>query len=274
MDGRDLLARNIYNKNLKSPKTLDLRDDMSEIMKCGDIKQSLAYVAASMLEWKEKKEIGFEVLFSPEYIYNKLLSSTRGETSNDMDARTIMKMLYKYGSIPETSYSNSDDDEYIACGFRINAYAQIETIEACKNALYKNGPCLITFPMYNKTEKMWIKSDSCKVPGCCDISDSCSIPGCGCDISGVCDISGQGCDGSKGHAMCIVGYNNDSFIVRNTFGKEWGDKGFCYYPFNEWGAHWEIWTCIDENSQKIQFTANCIGNIKTFIGNIKKCFGR
>lgn len=37
-----------------------------------------------------------------------------------------------------------------------------------------------------------------------------------------------------GHAMIIVGYSNEesSFIVRNSWGEDWGDKGYCYIPFD------------------------------------------
>jgi C1A family cysteine protease len=31
-----------------------------------------------------------------------------------------------------------------------------------------------------------------------------------------------------GHAVTIVGYNPERFIVRNSWGTEWGDKGFAY----------------------------------------------
>ena len=31
-----------------------------------------------------------------------------------------------------------------------------------------------------------------------------------------------------GHAVAIVGYTNDRFIVRNSWGTTWGDKGFAY----------------------------------------------
>jgi hypothetical protein len=31
-----------------------------------------------------------------------------------------------------------------------------------------------------------------------------------------------------GHAVCLVGYTEDYFIVRNSWGVEWGDQGFGY----------------------------------------------
>jgi C1A family cysteine protease len=36
-----------------------------------------------------------------------------------------------------------------------------------------------------------------------------------------------------GHALCVVGYNdtNKVFIVRNSWGTGWGDKGYCYIPY-------------------------------------------
>lgn len=36
-----------------------------------------------------------------------------------------------------------------------------------------------------------------------------------------------------GHAMCFVGYDlsKKTLIARNSFGKYWGDNGYCYIPF-------------------------------------------
>ena len=43
---------------------------------------------------------------------------------------------------------------------------------------------------------------------------------------------------SGGHAMCCVGWNKDGWIIQNSWGKFWGDGGYCYlpydYPVDEW----------------------------------------
>lgn len=35
-----------------------------------------------------------------------------------------------------------------------------------------------------------------------------------------------------GHALAIVGYSSDKFIVRNSYSTDWGDKGFAYASEN------------------------------------------
>lgn len=49
-----------------------------------------------------------------------------------------------------------------------------------------------------------------------------------------------------GHAMTVVGYNAEGFIVRNSWGAGWNDDGHCVWPYADFGKHWEIWTAIDE----------------------------
>ena len=37
-----------------------------------------------------------------------------------------------------------------------------------------------------------------------------------------------------GHSMCCVGYSDVEgvFIIRNSWGKDWADQGYCYMPYN------------------------------------------
>jgi hypothetical protein len=47
--------------------------------------------------------------------------------------------------------------------------------------------------------------------------------------------TGPGDGGLGGHAVCLVGYAEDYFIVRNSWGKKWGDGGFAY-AHNEYAS--------------------------------------
>ena len=48
--------------------------------------------------------------------------------------------------------------------------------------------------------------------------------------------------------MCVVGYNKEGFIIRNSWGYDWGDGGYCYMPYSDLGYAWEVWGTIDDNT--------------------------
>jgi hypothetical protein len=37
-----------------------------------------------------------------------------------------------------------------------------------------------------------------------------------------------------GHAYCLVGYNEIGFLVQNSWGTSWGDRGFAILPYEDW----------------------------------------
>ena len=36
-----------------------------------------------------------------------------------------------------------------------------------------------------------------------------------------------------GHAICCIGYDENGFILKNTWGGAWGDFGNCYLPYSQ-----------------------------------------
>ena len=79
---------------------------------------------------------------------------------------------------------------------------------------------MIGFPVYNNTPQMWKKRENEQMKG--------------------------------GHAMTVIGYNQEGFIIRNSWGDTWGLNGYCVYPYRDWGSHWEIWTTIDDVSEVLK----------------------
>ncbi len=40
-----------------------------------------------------------------------------------------------------------------------------------------------------------------------------------------------------GHAIAIVGYTREGFIIQNSWGEKWGHKGFALLPYEDWMLH-------------------------------------
>jgi len=179
-----------------------------------------------MKEWQEKKDVGFRGYFSPQFVYNQ-----RSDLNMEgMYCRDIMQILSKKGVCYEDQHpywdlsTPTNEALETAKSYVIKGYARVNTIEGLKRSLKLNGPCLIAFPVFDE-ESPYMWRNERGVPK----------------------------EEAMGHAMCVVGYNKEGFIIRNSWGKEWQDDGHCTYPYEDWGAHWEIWTTIDEETNGISF---------------------
>ena len=92
----------------------------------------------------------------------------------------------------------------------IDRYATIGSMICLKQALILNGPCVGALPVYNsRVTEFW--------------------------DSAYGDYEG-------GHAVAIVGYNEDGFIIRNSWGMSYGDNGYSIIPYDDFNKFMEIWT--------------------------------
>lgn len=92
----------------------------------------------------------------------------------------------------------------------IKQYALVHSEQALKTAIRVNGPCLGALNVYN--------------------SNSCNF-----------------WDGGRyegGHGVSIIGWNNDNFIIRNSWGRDWCKQGNTILPSNRFNLFLEIWTMI------------------------------
>lgn len=238
-DDRDFIYEDFIKIKLDQiPTIVDYRNDLLPVRNQGNQGTCYAQSAACMKEWQEYQDYKLYEYLSPQFFYNNRNYMNDDNTSNDgdngMTGRDVMKILKKVGICKENEYKyddmNRNDNctdisEWIkvnALQHRIKSYARVTTINGLKDDLFYNGPCLIAFPVYGNESMntpMWLKK-----------SDY--------------DIS------MGGHAMTVVGYDDmkKHFIIRNSWGSKWGDKGYCYYDYKDWGAHWECWTTIDMDS--------------------------
>jgi len=95
--------------------------------------------------------------------------------------------------------------------FKIKRYAKIGSIISLKQALVLNGPCVGGLRVYD---------------------------------SGRCDFWNKlhGDTFLGGHAISIIGYNEEGFIIRNSWGEYFCDEGYTIIPYDEFDNFTEIWT--------------------------------
>ena len=96
---------------------------------------------------------------------------------------------------------------------KINAYGMIKNIENLRYALVMNGPCCGALPVYNMDSDFWLKKQGDKLMGY--------------------------------HAISIIGYDNEGFFIRNSWGSGFADRGYTHIKNNDMDKMLEIWTIID-----------------------------
>lgn len=223
-DVRDWPSECIVRGDFKVPPKFHVRYAMPPIENQGsEYNLSAAYAATSIKEWQEYHNVGIVGTMSAFFLYNNRFNSEK----TSMYGREIMHILKHHGSCRLETYSvqRSEPIQEIepyaydeANNFRITAYARVYTIDSLKLCLLKNGPCLITMPVFNYSETPWKSRGSERQIG--------------------------------GTAMVATGYDVRGFQLRNSWGIEWGDKGHCTYPYEHWGTHFEIWTLLDDTSSR------------------------
>jgi len=156
---------------------------------------------------------------------------SEGSVNEDSGAslRDGMKVLKQKGVCPETlwpyditTFENPPTENEIneAKEYRISGYQRILSINEIKHALLINHLVVFGMIVYESFES--VTSD------------------------GIVPIPSDKEIQLGGHALCIVGYddniNNGSFIVRNSWGEIWGDAGYCYIQYAMFKFISDIWT--------------------------------
>ena len=75
-------------------------------------------------------------------------------------------------------------------------------------------------------------------------------PSIGAEISGVSLNNDLNSADTLGIVTETIAANQEGFIIRNSWGALWADNGHTIYPYKDFGAHYEIWTSIDDKSSQ------------------------
>lgn len=231
-DKRDFIIKDTSDETTIIPKELDLRKFLPSIRDQGPSAMCTSYSCCVIKSYHEFKDTGYIGKFNPDFIHEKRSI----KTIPGMYGRDAMKILQKYGALKHFDYISGRRSDKYAAEYKIKNYYHITNIKELKLALNKFGPCLWCGPMYNKNSiKMWEPENGHTV--------------------------------TKGHTMSIVGYNNEGFILRNSFGTGWGDNGYCIFPYEHWHMKWDIWACSDiDTKKKTSGLENLLAMLSSFCG--------
>jgi C1A family cysteine protease len=216
---------------------------MSPVMNQGELGSCTAHAGAAIMEYYQNRVFNHSVRASRLFLYKvtRNLAKQRGDTGAEL--RTTMQALVMIGAPPEeyypydvakfdaepTAFLYALADDYRATAYYRHDVAGVtpqQVIESLQQSLAKGLPSMFGTTVYKSFPGLGAKDDhSGQIP----------FPGAKDRVDG-------------GHAMVIVGYDNPrkEFLVRNSWGDSWGNKGYGWLPYAyvTSGLATDFWTLL------------------------------
>ena len=220
------------------PISVDLREWCSPIENQGTLGSCTAHAGTGLIEYYERKCFGRHIDASRLFLYKvtRNLMKQKGDTGAYL--RRTMGSMVLFGVPPEEYWPYTDDEKKFDqeppafCYAFAQNYQAIkyfrhdppgtkpeEVLRGIKTYLAKGHPAMFGFTVYNSIEQA---EDTGKIP----------FPSTKEKIEG-------------GHAVMVVGCDDKmkiknkfgkfettgALLIRNSWGKEWGEKGYGWLPY-------------------------------------------
>lgn len=218
-DQRDFLYSAIRMVPAKLPKYVDLRPTCSKVEDQGDLGSCTGNALVGGLEFLEKKDKVKYIELSRLFVYynERAMEHTVKSDSGAM-IRDGIKTLAKQGVCSEKSWpydiAKFKNKPAAACfkeaaDHQITSYHRILTLDEMRTCLAEGFPFVFGFTVYESFETQQVSK------------------------TGVVDMPKKSERVLGGHAVLAVGYDDASkrFIVRNSWGTGWGQKGYFTMPY-------------------------------------------
>jgi C1A family cysteine protease len=255
-DHRDYTLRDTplrISPAVKLANKIDLREYDTPIMDQGQLGSCTSQAGCGLLQFLQKFNSGKYTLMSRLYVYKftRMLMATNGDTGASL--RDTMATLILHGAPPETYWNYNIDrfDEIpkwmsseaflsnMADNYEGTKYIRLDpdgngktqVLNDIKFCLNSNLPVIFGTYVWNSIQFVGVNGD---IP----------MPNAGEQPVG-------------GHALMIVGYDDEreclpigtpkgAFLIRNSWGTEWGDKGYGWLPYEYLikGHAQDFWTLV------------------------------
>jgi C1A family cysteine protease len=218
-DQRDYMYKKTFGLLRRLPARVDLRKYCSTVENQGKLGSCTANALAGALEFLEiKDKVAFKD-FSRLFIYynERVIENTVSSDSGAM-LRDGIKTLKSLGVCSEKNWpytiSKFKDKPSASCykealNHQITSYHRILTLDQMKSCLAEGFPFVFGFMVYESFETQQVAD------------------------SGIVKMPEKNERALGGHAVCAVGYDDADkrFIVRNSWGTDWGMKGYFTMPY-------------------------------------------
>ncbi len=205
------------------PPRVDLRRHMTDVENQGATSSCVANAVAGAYEYLLKRHLADDAYDVSRLFlyYNAREMEAKDEMVDDGTfIANAVKSLKEYGlcsedtwPFEEASVNEAPSDEAYEEGakFLVEEYAVVPTeLHAWKHCLAEGYPIVFGLTLFNSFDKH-------RKPGLVPLPTT----------------KETSREDHSGHAMLCVGYSDKDqvFIVRNSWGDEWGDDGYCYIPY-------------------------------------------
>jgi C1A family cysteine protease len=214
------------------PAKVDLRPDCPPVYDQGQIGSCTANAIGAAIEFDQKKEKGAPFIPSRLFIYynERALESTPPSVDGGAQIRDGIKSVASSGVCSEALWPYRDDSNgeapCTACTFagkptpgcyteaaqrKIKAYKRLDSqqLSLLKGCLASGYPFVFGFTVYDSFESPQVAQ------------------------TGILNMPGLSEKTVGGHAVLAVGYDDSTshFIVRNSWGADWGLAGYFMMPY-------------------------------------------
>jgi C1A family cysteine protease len=200
------------------PARVDYTSRMTPVRDQGDEGTCVAFASVvGVKEYEDTKEYKRSIALSPRYVYSLCKKYDGSPDEEGTYPRVAMKVLMKYGVCPEALWPyrpyQTDDHkkgaDTKAKVYRITAYARLGSVQEMKRSLVVNGPFLAGVRVYESWFTPGVKK------------------------TGLIPMPAKGEEMVGGHAICIVGYDDQQmrFKFKNSWSSAWARKGYGLVPY-------------------------------------------
>lgn len=218
-DQRDYLLSAVMRVPAKLPTSVDLRRSCSPVEDQGELGSCTANALAGALEYLERKDkVPFEDFSRLFIYYNERAIEHSVNSDSGAMIRDGIKTLAKEGVCSEamwpyaiSKFKNKPSSSCYkdALNHQITSYHRILTLDEMRACLAEGFPFVFGFTVYESFESQQVAK------------------------TGLVNMPKKGERSLGGHAVMAVGYNDTKkrFIVRNSWGTDWGVKGYFTMPY-------------------------------------------